>query len=100
MALCSASVTIKVIVSFFKKENQFTKIYMKFPNIWGIYSKMDLKYTKISKQRKTQNCFCVVAADCYLKFCANIYHQKILSFLTDTETYNQNIGPKRHENDS
>ena len=44
--------------------------------------------------------FCLVAIDYYLKFCANIYHQKILSFLTDTETYNQNIGPKRHENDS
>ena len=44
--------------------------------------------------------FCLVAIDYYPKFCANIYHQKILSFLTDTETYNQNIGPKRHENDS
>ena len=100
MALCSASVTTKVIVSFFKKENQFTKIHMKFSNIWGIYSKMVLKYTKISKQRVTQNSFCLVAVDYYLKFCANIYHQKILSFLTHRETYKQNIGPKRLENGS
>ena len=61
---------------------------------------MVLKYTKISKQRVTQNSFCLVAVDYYLKFCANIYHQKILSFLTHRETYKQNIGPKRLENGS
>ena len=61
---------------------------------------MDIKYPKISKQRVTQNSFYLVAIDYYVKFCANVYYQKILSFLTQRETYKQNMGPKRHENGS
>ena len=34
---------------------------MKFSNIWGIYSKIDLKYPKISKQGVIQNSFCLMA---------------------------------------
>ena len=60
---------------------------MNFSNIWGTYSKIDVKHPKISKQTVTQYSFCLVAIDYYLKFCANIYHQKILNFWRHRETY-------------
>ena len=50
---------------------------------------MDLKYPKTSKQLVTQNSFCLVDIGYYLIFCANIYHQKILSFLTHKKHANK-----------
>ena len=60
---------------------------MKFSNIWETYSEVDLKHPKISMQRVTQHGFSWVAIDYYLRFCANIYHQEILSFLRHRGTY-------------
>ena len=50
MVLCSTSVTSAAIVSFLKNENNCTKIHMKFSNIWGTYSKMDLKPQNIQAE--------------------------------------------------
>ena len=44
---------------------------------------------QISKHGVTQHSFCLVAIDFYLRFCASIYHQKILrlSFWRYRDTY-------------